>query len=55
MTQHLYPCAAKADTLPAVDGVDAALLALVQAMARAEARRWVARQSNLGAKNHDEG
>ena len=55
MTQHLPPFAAKADTLPAADGVDAALLALVRAMALAEARRWVAEQSNLGGLGHDEG
>ncbi len=55
MSQHLPPFAAKADTHPAVDGVDAALLALVRAMARAEARRWVAQQSNIGGLGHDEG
>jgi hypothetical protein len=54
MTQNLAPFAAKADTLPA-DGVDAALLALVRAMARAEARRWVAQQSNIGGLGHEEG
>ena len=55
MTQHLPPFAAKADTHPAADGVDAALLALVRAMARAEARRWVAQQSNLEGLGHEAG
>ncbi len=55
MTQHLPPFAAKADTHPAADGVDAALLALVRAMARVEARRWVAQQSNMEGLGHDEG
>lgn len=55
MTQHLPPFAAKADMLPAADGVDAALLALVRAMARAEARRSVAQQSNIGGLGHEEG
>ena len=55
MTQHLPPFAAKADTLPAAHGVDAALLALVRAIARAEARRWVAQQSNMEGLGHDEG
>ena len=55
MTQHLPPFAVKADTLPTADGVDAALLALVRAMARAEARRWVAQQSNLEGLGHEAG
>jgi hypothetical protein len=55
MTHHFPPLAAKADTLPAADGVDATLLALVRAMARAEARRWVAQQSNIGGLGHEEG
>ena len=54
MTQHLPPFAAKADTHFAA-AVDAALLALVRAMARAEARRWVAQQSNIGGLGHEEG
>ena len=54
MTQHVLPIAAKADTR-LVAAVDAALLALVRAMARAEARRWVAHQSNIEGLGHEEG
>ncbi len=60
MTQHVLPFAAKAHPQPAVpaDGADemhAALVALVRALARSEARRWVAEQSAAGGPGHDEG
>ena len=59
MTQQLLPSAAKAHPQPAVsaDGADevhAALVALVRALARSEARRWVAEQSAAGGLGHDE-
>ena len=60
MTQHMLPSAAKAHRQPAVpaegaDEVHAALVALVRALARSEARRWVAEQSAAGGPGHDEG
>ena len=60
MTQHLLPLAAKARLQPAAsaDGADevhAALTALVRALARSEARRWVAQQSIAEGPGHDEG
>jgi len=60
MTQHLPPFAAKARpqlAAPAdgADEVHAALVALVRALARSEARRWVVEQSTAGVPGHDEG
>ena len=60
MTQHVPSYAAKAHPQPAAsaDGADevhAALVALVRALARSEARRWVAEQSAAGGPGHDEG
>ncbi len=60
MTQHPPPFAAKARPQPATpaDGADevhAALVALVRALARSEARRWVVEQSTAGGLGHDEG
>ena len=60
MTHHVPSYAAKAHPQPAVpaDGADevhAALVALVRALARSEARRWVAEQSAAGGPGHDEG
>ena len=60
MTQHVLPIAAKARSQPAAsaDGADevhAALVALVRALARSQARRWVAEQSAAGGHGHDEG
>lgn len=60
MTQHVLPIAAKARPQPAAsaDGADevhAALVALVRALARLQARRWVAEQSAAGGPGHDEG
>ena len=60
MTQHVLPFAAKARLQPAApaegaDEVYAALVALVRALARSEARRWVAEQSAVGGAGHDEG
>ena len=60
MTHHVPSSAAKARPQPAVpadgaDEVQAALVALVRALARSEARRWVAVQSAAGGPGHDEG
>ena len=60
MTQQLLPSAAKAHPQPAAsadgaDEVQAALVALVRALARSEARRWVAEQATAGGPGHDEG
>jgi len=60
MTQHAPSFAAKAQHQPAAsaegaDEVHAALVALVRALARSEARRWVAEQSAAGGSGHDEG
>jgi hypothetical protein len=60
MTQHVLPFAAEARPQPAAsaDGADevhAALVALVRALARSEARRWLAEQSAVGGPGHDEG
>ena len=60
MTHHVPSYAAKARLQPAApaDGADevhAALVALVRALARSEARRWVAEQSAAGGLGHDEG
>ena len=59
MTQHVLPSAAKARPQLAAladgaDEVQAALVALVRALARSEARRWVAEQSAAGGPRHDE-
>ena len=60
MTHHVPSYAAQARLQPAApaDGADevhAALMALVRALARSEARRWVAEQSAAGGPGHDEG
>ena len=60
MTHHVPSSAAKAHPQPAAsaDGADevhAALVALVRALARSEARRWAAEQSAAGGLGHDEG
>ena len=60
MTHHVPSSAAKARLQPAAsaDGADevhAALVALVRALARSEARRWVAGQSIAEGLGHDEG
>ena len=60
MTHHVPSSAAKAHPQPtaSTDGSDelhAALMALVRALARSEARRWVAEQSAAGVPVHDEG
>jgi hypothetical protein len=60
MTQHVLPFAVKARPQPAApaDGADevhAAMVAMVRALARSEARRWVAEQSVMGGPGHDEG
>ena len=60
MTHHVPSSAAKARPQPAAsadgaDAVHAALVALVQALARSEARRWVAEQLAAGGPGHDEG
>ena len=60
MTQHVLLYATKAHPQPAAsaDGADevhAALVALVRALARSEARRWVAEHSAAGGLGHDEG
>ena len=60
MTHHVPSSAAKARPQPAAsaDGaeeVHAVLIALVRALARSEARRWVAAQSAAGGLGHDEG
>jgi len=60
MTQHLTSYAATARPQPAApadgaDNVHAALMALVRALARSEARRWVLEQSAAGGLGHDEG
>ena len=60
MTHHVLSSAAKAHPQPAAsaDGADevhAALVALARALARSEARRWVAEQSAAGGPGHDEG
>jgi hypothetical protein len=59
MTQHVHPYAATAHPQPAAsaDGADevhAALVALVRALARSEARRWVAEQVIPEGAGHDE-
>jgi cytochrome b561 len=59
MTQHVPPFAAKARpqlaaSNAAADEVHAALVALVRAIARSEARLWVAEQSVAGGPSHDE-
>ena len=59
MTQHVLPFAAEARPLLAApadeaDEVHAALVALVRALARSEARRWVAEQSVAEGPGHDE-
>ncbi len=59
MTHHVPSHAAKARLQPAAladgaDEVQAALVALVRALARSEARRWVAEQSAAGGPGHDE-
>jgi len=60
MTQHVPPFAAKARSKLAAsadgaDEVQAALVALVRALARSEARRWVAEQSVAKGPGYDEG
>ena len=60
MTQHVPPFAAKARPQLAAsadeaDEVHAALAALVRALARSEARRWVVEQSTAGGLGHAEG
>ena len=60
MTHHVPSSAAKARLQPAVpadgaDDVHAALVAIVRALARSAARRWVAEQSAAGGSGHDEG
>ena len=60
MTHQVPSSAAKAHPQPAAlaDGADevhAALVALVRALARSEARRWVAAQSEAETPGHDEG
>ena len=60
MTHHVPSYAAKAHPKPAVpaDGADevhAVVVALVRALARSAARRWVAEQSAAGEPSHDEG
>jgi len=60
MSQHVLPFAAMAQPQPAAsaDGADevhAALVALVRALARSEARRWVAERSAAEGPGHDEG
>ena len=60
MTHHVLPIAVKAHPQPAAsaagaDEVHAALVALVRALARFEARRWVAEQSAAGGIGHHEG
>jgi len=60
MTQHVLPFAAKARPQLAAsadeaDEVHAALVALVRALARSEARRWVAEQSVAKGHGYDEG
>ena len=60
MAHHVPSSAAQARPQPAAsaDGaeeVHAALIALVRALARSEARRWVAEQSVAGGLGHDEG
>ena len=60
MTQDVTSYAAKARPQPAAsaDGADevhAALVALVRALARSEARRWVAEQSVANGPGHDKG
>ena len=60
MTRHVTSYAAKARPQPAAsaDGTDevhAALVALVRALARSEARRWVAEQSGAEGPGYDEG
>ncbi len=58
MTHHVPPFAAKArpELAASADGADevhAALVALVRALARSEARRWLAEQSAAGEPGHD--
>ena len=60
MTHHVPSYAAKARPQLAAsadraDEVHAALVALVRALARSEARRWIAEQSAVGGPGHDEG
>ena len=60
MKHHAPSYAAKAHLQPAAlaegaDEVQAALVALVRALARSEARRWVAEHSAAGVLGHDEG
>ena len=60
MTHHVPSSAGKAHPQPAAladggDEVHAALVALVRALARSEARRWVAQQSIAEGPGHDEG
>jgi hypothetical protein len=59
MSEHMHSYAANALPQPAApaDGADevhAALVALVRALARSEARRWVAEQSIAGGPCYDE-